>query len=644
MTPKPTYEELEQRVRELKEEVSERKLDEEALQTGEQLIEALLNNQIDAATVLDKELKMLYVNKFLADRFGRSVDEMIGLSPEDVGDKANIVTAKRVAYFKQVATTGKPVRFEDKREETWFDTVVTPVLDKEGQVAQVAILARDITDKKRVEKALLESEERYRLLAENATDVIWTTDTNLKFTYFSPSVERLCGYTPEEAVTRSAKESLSSESFEVAMNIFTEEMALVQQGNYPVGTTRTHDLEFTCKDGSTVWAEVSMRFLFKDERNLVGVLGISRDITDRMKAEESLKNAHDELERRVENRTAELIKANKLLKEENEARKLTEEMLRESEETVRSLLSSPADIAIVTDTEGIVLFANEAAALKYNRKVDEFIGLSIWDLTRETSPSLAERRRASAREVIQTAKPVRFEDERGGTWFDNIYMPIFDAKGKITRLAGLVRDVTERKQIEEALRKSEREKSAILNTMTELVAYQDTDHTVLWANKAAAESVDVNQEDLKGRKCYEIWAGREEQCEICSVAKAIETGEIQQSVNTTPDGKAWTIKGYPIESETGEILGALEVALEVTQLKQADEALRQSEEKYHSIFNNAQVGIFRTRISDGKVLECNDRFARTFGYKTSEECINDFVVSERLSANDGWISTTFCYH
>ena len=296
MTPKPTYEELEQRVRELKEEVSERKLDEEALQTGEQLIEALLNNQIDAATVLDKELKMLYVNKFLADRFGRSVDEMIGLSPEDVGDKANIVTAKRVAYFKQVATTGKPVRFEDKREETWFDTVVTPVLDKEGQVAQVAILARDITDKKRVEKALLESEERYRLLAENATDVIWTTDTNLKFTYFSPSVERLCGYTPEEAVTRSAKESLSSESFEVAMNIFTEEMALVQQGNYPVGTTRTHDLEFTCKDGSTVWAEVSMRFLFKDERNLVGVLGISRDITDRMKAEESLKNAHDELE------------------------------------------------------------------------------------------------------------------------------------------------------------------------------------------------------------------------------------------------------------------------------------------------------------------------------------------------------------
>ena len=116
----------------------------EALQTREKLINALLNNQIDAATVVDKELKMLYVNEFLAERFGRSVDEMIGLSPEDEVDKADIVTAKRVAYFKQVATTGKPVRFEDKREGIWFDTVVTPVLDQKGQVARLFHLQHDV--------------------------------------------------------------------------------------------------------------------------------------------------------------------------------------------------------------------------------------------------------------------------------------------------------------------------------------------------------------------------------------------------------------------------------------------------------------------------------------------------------------------
>ena len=69
----------------------------------------------------------------------------------------------------------------------------------------------------------------------------------------------------------------------------------------------------------------------------------------------------------------------------------------------------------------------------------------------------------------------------------------------------------------------------------------------------------------------------------------------------------------------------------ITERKQAEEALRESEEKYRNVFNNAQVGIFRTRISDGKVLECNDRFARTYGYRTPEECINDFVVSEHYT-------------
>ncbi|MBW2202755.1 MAG: PAS domain S-box protein, partial [Deltaproteobacteria bacterium] len=564
-------------------EITERKQAEETLQTREKLIEALLNNQIDAATIVDKELKMLYVNKFLADRFGRSVDEMIGLSPEDVGDKADIVTAKRVAYFKQVATTGKPVRFEDKRGGIWFDTVVTPVLDKEGQVTQVAILARDITDKKLVEKALLESEERYRLLAENATDVIWTTDTNLKFTYFSASVERLCGYTPEEAVTRSAEESLSSESFEVAMNIFTEEMALVQQGNYPVGTTRTHDLELTCKDGSTVWAEVSMRFLFEDERNLVGVLGISRDITDRMKAEESLKNAHDELERRVENRTAELIKANKLLKEENEARKLTEEMLRESEETVRSLLSSPADIAIVTDTEGIVLFANEAAALRYNRKVDEFIGLSIWDLTRETSPSLAERRKAFAREVIQTAKPVRFEDERGGTWFDNIYMPIFDAKGKITRLAGLVRDVTERKQTEEALQESEEKYRSMMEAMVEPSYICTSDFHVSYMNPAMIKRTG---HDATGGHCYKALNDLNERCPWC-VHDAVQKGESLETEIVSPkDGRSFQISNSPIFHRDGSI-SKMTIYRDITERKQAEETLRESEEHLRSFMESA---------------------------------------------------------
>jgi len=76
-----------------------------------------------------------------------------------------------------------------------------------------------------------------------------------------------------------------------------------------------------------------------------------------------------------------------------------------------------------------------------------------------------------------------------------------------------------------------------------------------------------------------------------------------------------------IIAESGEILGSFALITDMTEKKRTEEALRESEEKYRNIFNNAQVGIFRTRTSDGKVLECNDSFARTHGYKTPEECI-----------------------
>lgn len=139
------------------------------------------------------------------------------------------------------------------------------------------------TERQRAEDAFRESEEKYRLLADNATDVIWTTDENLKFTYFSPSVERLRQYTAQEALAQSLEESMAPDSVRVAMSIFQDELELLKRGDHPEGRTRTCELEATCKDGSTVWVEASMRFLLDNQGNLAGVLGISRDISERQR-------------------------------------------------------------------------------------------------------------------------------------------------------------------------------------------------------------------------------------------------------------------------------------------------------------------------------------------------------------------------
>jgi len=130
-------------------------------------------------------------------------------------------------------------------------------------------------------------------------------------------------------------------------------------------------------------------------------------------------------------------------------------------------------------------------------------------------------------------------------------------------------------QIEEKLRESEREKNLILNSCSELIAYLDTDFKVMWANKAAAESVNKKIKDLIGHKCYQIWQGFEEPCKGCPVKKAIETGRLQENEMQTPDKKVWQVLGNPVKNKDGNIIGAVEVTLDITEHKKTQQKLKE---------------------------------------------------------------------
>ena len=182
-----------------------------------------------------------------------------------------------------------------------------------------------------------------------------------------------------------------------------------------------------------------------------------------------------------------------------------------------------------------------------------------------------------------------------------------------------------------ALRESEAQKRAMLDGITINLAFVNENLEILWVNKASADSVNRNADEMIGHKCHEFWGDPNAPCDGCPTARAFKTKRTEQTIMHTPDGRVWDEKGEPVFDEKGELIGVLEIAHDITARARAEEALRESEEKYRHIFNNAQVGIFRTRINDGKVLECNDRFARTYGYETPEECMADFVVSEHYT-------------
>ncbi len=150
---------------------------------------------------------------------------------------------------------------------------------------------------------------------------------------------------------------------------------------------------------------------------------------------------------------------------------------------------------------------------------------------------------------------------------------------------------------EEALRRDKQEKIAIMDSMLELVIYQDIKNRILWANRAAGKSVGLTPEQLVGRHCYEIWHQRNKPCKGCPIAKAYKTGQPQQGEIRTPDGRIWFIQGSPIRGENGNVLGAVEIVLDITKRKKMEDQLKASLkekevllwEMHHRIKNNLQV-------------------------------------------------------
>ena len=158
------------------------------------------------------------------------------------------------------------------------------------------------------ETELRESEEHYRLLAEHATDVIYVMDTNLKFTYISPSVTRLTGHSVEEAVSLSPNQVLTPASFNHARDIFTEEATRESEATKDLTRSRTLELEARRKDGSTVWVEATMTALRDSADKVIGILGVARDITERKKAGAKLQELYTAEKKLREDLEAEINK------------------------------------------------------------------------------------------------------------------------------------------------------------------------------------------------------------------------------------------------------------------------------------------------------------------------------------------------
>jgi PAS domain S-box-containing protein len=158
-------------------------------------------------------------------------------------------------------------------------------------------LEEEIASREETERLLRDSEHRYRLLAENVSDVIWTLrlDT-MRFDYISQSVLRARGFTPEEAMELSLEKTLAPQFLENVTRALAEELARDGQEGVDPNRCRTMELQQLLKDGSPAWAEATMTFIRNDEGRPVEILGVTRDIRERKRSEEEKKKLEARLE------------------------------------------------------------------------------------------------------------------------------------------------------------------------------------------------------------------------------------------------------------------------------------------------------------------------------------------------------------
>ena len=178
------------------------------------------------------------------------------------------------------------------------------------------------------------------------------------------------------------------------------------------------------------------------------------------------------------------------------------------------------------------------------------------------------------------------------------------------QMTGIIR----RKQAEEALRASEQVLTLVLDSISDIVFYQDLNNRVIWANRAAEASTGLAGARLTGRPCHEMWK-RDAPCERCPVLEVIRTGELRETELELPS-RTWQVRFYPARGATGAVEGVIEVARDITDQKRAARALQESEERYRQLVETYPDPV--VIVQDDTVRFANQVFSERLGYSARD--------------------------
>jgi PAS domain S-box-containing protein len=440
-------------------------------------------------------------------------------------------------------------------------------------------LKKSLSDNRKIDEVIKESEKRYRLLADNARDVIWVLDENLRYAYVSPSTEKLRGYKHEEVMSQTMDQVLAPESFQRAVGIFLKEFELEMNGmRHQPDWSMTLELELICKDGSTVWTEVNISLIYDESGNPKGILGQTRDIGERKRAEEALRSS------------------------EAKYRFLTENMndiVWTADLNFNITYDSPA-------TERILGFT---VAERMTQKAEKMITPESYAHILKTLSAELERENELGADPNRSVKlELEYYHKNGSTvWMESVVTAIRDDSGKLVGMQGVSRDIMDRRRAESALRESERRFRTIFQKSLDIIVTLDGSGSMVFGSPSVQSILGYAPGDLMGRSPLELIHPDD----LEGVIKDLE--EVYQKTNRGMPSEFRLLKAdgtwVHLEANGQNLLddpaigGIVITARDITMRKHVEEELRKHRDHLEDLVRERTVKLVKAKEDLEKQIE-----------------------------------------
>jgi PAS domain S-box-containing protein len=565
-----------------------------ALRASEELKQRILESSNDCIKVLNLDSEILYINTG-------------GLCLLEINDPTLVLNSNWIEFWQgeyqqrgktaiAAAKVGKMSQFQGncptrRGTSKWWDSVITPIRDASGQVVQLLAISRDITQQKQAEDMLRDSEERFRTMADHAPFMVWVTDPAGSCTYLSQSWYDFTGQTPETSSGCGWLDRTHPEDREAVQRVFLE--ANEQQEAFRL------EYRLQNKDGKYIWAIDAATPWFDVEGQFKGYIGSVIDISDRKQAELEIQR-------------------------------------------FASLADNSTEFIGMCDLNFLPFYVNEAGmqlvglddVQQYQETpVREFFFSEDQDfIVNEFLPRVLREGRAEVE--------IRFRHFKTGEAVWMIYN-VFFIRGENHQPIGLAtvsRNITDRKQVEEALRNSA-QRLALALAAAKLGNWS-------WDARTDVVTLSEQAAAIFGTPPGSFMTWTQIQTLLHSDDRARAQHQIEQAIAhhedydieyrvIRPDGvQRWVAaKGRSQVDATAHLLGMLGVVQDITDRKQAEEIVRQSEERSRLAIRVAQLGLWRYDLNTD-LVEIDERMREIWGELENTSVVPLSQVIERIHPDD----------